>query len=326
MDSFVTYFIGEAAQQIAQFQAGSIMVYTPTQFGDFQSLTSGMPGIRVLGSGILASTQGIGFLKDNPDSPFIKDARVRQAMSLTLDRENVMESFNDVDKYKSVGLTRDYRLANFVPPNLDQYWVDPRGKEMGDAAQYFQYDVAKAKQLLSAAGYGSGFDFVSHYSVNQANDLYQNAQPLLAQWWAAAGMRAKLTGEDYASVFNPHSWHGDGEGTANWTWQTFGDPGQQLDYLFGPTSTRNQMGVNDPKFNSMYDAQQAELDPAKRRSQLVSLYQYLGQEMRHIPWGYGTINTFSLHQAQIRNNWAYRTSDSPTGVVGTNSKHFWLAS
>ena len=81
-------------------------------------------------------------------------------------------------------------------------------------------------------------------------DLALTSQSVLQQYWAAVGLRSKLVPEDYDSLFNPISWHGETDGVAVHNWQTFGDPAQQLDYLFGPTSTRNQMSVNDPKFNA----------------------------------------------------------------------------
>jgi peptide/nickel transport system substrate-binding protein len=329
VDGAVTYFIGETAQQLAQFQAGSIYRFEPLQFGDFQALLNGTPDLRIIASGIQASVQGIGFngvKVDNPNAPWLKDARVRHAFSLAMDRQSIMESFNDVDKYKSIGLDRAYRFGNFVPPNLEKYWIDPRGKEMGESAQWFQYDVAKAKQLMSAAGFANGIDVDFHVSINNTNDQYYNAQPIMKEWWEKVGIRAKIMGEDYASVFNPHSWHGEGDGISSWGWQTFSDPGQQLDYLFGPTSTRNQMGVNDPKFNQMQEQQYAELDQAKRRAILVQMYQYLSDEMRHIPHGYQSIDTFILHTPNVRNNGAFRSSDSQTATTGTHLKNWWLAS
>ena len=137
-------------------------------------------------------------------------------------------------------------------------------------------------------------------------------------------MKTTITPEDYDSVFNPHSWHGECTGVAIHNWQTFGDPSQQLDYLFGPKSTRNQMQVNDPKFNEMQSRNLAELDVEKRRAIILDMQIYLQNEMRHIGFGWGSINTFSLHQPQVRNNWAYRSSDSATGATGQNTKHWWL--
>jgi peptide/nickel transport system substrate-binding protein len=322
MDAVQTFFIGEAAQQIAQFQAGSIFQYTPTSFADFQSMASD-PKIRVISNGY-GGSQGIGFngvQVNNPNAPYLKDARVRQAVSMAIDRQLILESFNDIDKYKGIGIDRSYKMANFIEPNLSAWYVDPRSKEMGDAAQYYMFDVAKAKQLMSAAGQANGFDVDWHYSSNNATDQYLNLQPFMAQALAQIGIRAKLLGEDYASVFNPHSWHGESDGISNWTWQAFGDPGQQLDYLFGATSTRNQMGVNDPKFNAMYDQQQAELDNAKRKQLLLPLLQYLQTESRHIGWGYGTVDSYTLYQPQVKNNKAYANAESG----GQRFLHWYLS-
>jgi peptide/nickel transport system substrate-binding protein len=323
MDGAVTYIIPEGAQRQAQFSAGSIFLYTPTIFDEFRSLTSEHPNLRIMGSGILGSVTGIGFGSDDPNGPFIKDVRLRHAASLAIDRQTIMEEFNDVDRYRSVGLEREYRHGMHIPPNLSKYWIDPRGSEMKDAAQWAQYDPAKAKQLMSAAGYADGFEFAQRYASRNTGPGLE-VHPILQAQWAAIGMKSTITPEDYDSVFNPHSWHGDCTGVAIHNWQTFGDPAQQLDYLFGPTSTRNQMQINDPKFNDFQDKNLAELDVTKRAAIIKEQQIYLQNEMRHIGFGWGSINTFTLHQPQVRNNWAYRTSDSATGAVGTNTKHWWL--
>jgi peptide/nickel transport system substrate-binding protein len=319
MDTVTCFFITEAAQELAQFQANAIFQYTPSQFGDLKAILTAQPDVRVLPAGI-GGSQGTGFNRDNPNSPFLKDVRVRQAYSLVIDRDLILQSFNEVDKWSEFGVQREYRLTNFIEPNLNTWWVDPRSKEMGEAAQWYEHDVKKAKQLMVAAGYADGFDTIQHYSINNTNDRYLNCQPLLNQWLAEIGIRGKLSGEDYASVFNPHSWHGEGDGWVSWGWQGFGDPGQQLDYLFGPASTRNQMGTNDPKFNQMYDQQQAELDTTKRKSQLLEIYKYMQTENRHVGWSYGCVNNYTLYQPQVRNNAAYANAEAG----GQRFLHWWL--
>jgi ABC-type transport system substrate-binding protein len=121
-------------------------------------------------------------------------------------------------------------------------------------------------------------------------------------------------------VFNPHSWQGEGDGWVSWGWQAFGDPGQQLDYLFGPASTRNQMGVNDPRFNQMYDQQQGELDTTRRKSQLLEIYKYMQTENRHIGWSYACVDNYMLYQPQVRNNAAYANAEAG----GQRLLHWWL--
>jgi peptide/nickel transport system substrate-binding protein len=323
MDGAISYIIPESAQRIAQFKAGSIYNYTPVSFDEFQDLTNGTQ-YRIMGLGIGAGVQGIGFGRENPDTnPFMKDVRVRQALSVAINRVEEVEVLNDYEKYKSIGIDRAYRLASYIPPNLDFYWVDPTGTEMGENGQWFKYDPAKAKQLLSAAGYANGFSFPQKFASRDENQSL-NAESLLQQYWAQVGLKSNLVPEDYDSLFNPHTWHGETDGLAIHGWQTFGDPAQQLDYLFGPTSTRNQMAVNDPKFNAYQDQNLAELDPQKRRAIILEELKYLQGEMRHTSSIVSNIDSYSLYQPQVRNDWAYRSSDS-SSPVGTNTMYWWLS-
>jgi peptide/nickel transport system substrate-binding protein len=322
MDGVTTFIIPESAQNRAQFAAGSLQQYTPTDIDDFLQLVRGDSSLRILDSGIDGSTQGVGFGREDPNGPFMKDVRMRRALSLAIDRTLMIEELNDIEKYRQAGLDRKYRLGNFVPADLSTYWVEPRGPEMKEGAEWFQYDPQKAKQLVSAAGM-EGYEFAHRYASRNQNSALENNFILDAEW-EAVGLKPKSTPEDYASLFNPHSWHGECTGVACHGWQTFGDPAQQLDYLFGPSSTRNQMGINDPKFNEMQARNLAELDTTKRRAIILEMLQYLAVEMRHIPYGYGSVNSFVLFQQVVRNNNAYRSSDSSTGANGQNLKHWWL--
>ena len=47
--------------------------------------------------------------------------------------------------------------------SYEGWWLDPKGKDFGPNAKYFQHDLAEAKKLLAAAGYPNGFETTSHY-------------------------------------------------------------------------------------------------------------------------------------------------------------------
>jgi peptide/nickel transport system substrate-binding protein len=180
MDGVTTYTIPEAAQRIAQFSTGSIHLFTPDTFDNFKSLIDANPNFRIMGSGVLGSVTGIGFGVEDPNGPFVKDVRLRHALSMAIDRQTIMEEFNDIEKYKAIGLVRDYRYGMYIPPNLSKYWIDPRSKEMGDANKWAQYDVQGAKQLMSAAGMANGFDFAQRYASRNTGPS-QEVHPILQQ-------------------------------------------------------------------------------------------------------------------------------------------------
>ena len=92
---------------------------------------------------------------------------VRQAISMGIDREAWINALFNIDGFERDGLPveskwNSHLLAIWENP---QYWLDPKGKEFGENAKYFQYNPEEAKALLKAAGHGDGMKVTSHYPV-----------------------------------------------------------------------------------------------------------------------------------------------------------------
>lgn len=111
---------------------------------------------------------------EKPDSPF-NDVRVRQAVSLALNRQeiNVAETggFSRID---------NGNWATFDTPGALQ--------ESDIKKEWYEYNVAKAKELMAAAGYADGFE------VEQLTPLapyYPLAERVITQL-AAIGITTKL--------------------------------------------------------------------------------------------------------------------------------------
>ena len=107
-------------------------------------------------------------------NPF-KDRRVREAMSLAIDREAIKRS-----------LMRGLSLpaALMVPPNVYGY--------SAALDQVAKPDVARARQLLAEAGYADGFDT----PLACPNDRYMNDEEIcqaVVAMWARIGIKARLT-------------------------------------------------------------------------------------------------------------------------------------
>jgi ABC-type transport system substrate-binding protein len=120
------------------------------------------------------------------DRPPFNDLRVRQAMSLALDRQAVIDAV-----FEGVGV-----LNPGVPAALKD-WSLPIG-QLGDGAKYFKRDLAEAKRLLAAAGHPNGFSASLCYNSYGSTAITDIAQ-LIAKQLKDAGIDTKLDLKEYGA-------------------------------------------------------------------------------------------------------------------------------
>ena len=87
------------------------------------------------------------------DKPPFSDVRVRRAISMALDRQGMIDA-----TYEGVGT-----LNPAVPPGLKE-WALPID-QLGEGAQYYKFDPARAKRLLAEAGFPNGFPATISYAT-----------------------------------------------------------------------------------------------------------------------------------------------------------------
>lgn len=126
-------------------------------------------------SGLVAYTGVLGvggYFPDsvNPNSPFAK-LQVREALEYAIDKDAIVQAFS----YGFWGAAYQY-----APPTSAAY--DP-------ALPKRSYDVGKAKQLLSDAGYPNGFEF--NLLVTN-DDPAKSISQSLQNSWAAIGVKADI--------------------------------------------------------------------------------------------------------------------------------------
>ena len=238
---------------------------------------------------------GTYYLSMNLERDAFKDARVRKALSLAIDRDYVANTL----------MQGTYSPAdNFMGPG----WIDMDGKQFKDNANggqsyidvnNYEADLEEAKQLLADAGYpdGEGFPTIS-YTTNDAG-YHKVVAEYVQQAWAQLGIDLQVDIVEWAS-FTPMRRNGDFDVARNGWVGDYSDPSNMLD-LFLSTN-----GNNDGKFNNAdYDAaiyrSRETLDPTERSKALHDAEDILMEETGCIPVAY--YNDFWLQSDKITGSW-----------------------
>ena len=232
----------------------------------------------------------------NTKKPPLDDERVRQALGLAIDRDNLLKTF-----FAGQG---GWALAGAFPDTFTQ----------AEVRQIVKYDPGQAKQLLSAAGHADGVEIEFIYPGADYGQLYISVLQLFQQQLKQAGINLTLKSldkqteslrkkkRDFQLTFTPKALGG-----------------QDIDaYLYGvfyPGSTENYGQIDDPQLTPMLEAQRREVDAAKRKAicrQAVrhiydhalafGLFRPVSYEVWH-PYLKNYAPNFGSHGMPVTNSW-----------------------
>ena len=174
------------------------------------------------------------FYRINTTRPFLSDVRVRRALSLAVDREQLVSAL----------LKGGQRAAAaFVPPGAGGY----------EPPSVLRHDPAAAKTLLAEAGYPEGqglpvFDLLYNTSEN-----HRRIAEALQQQWRAIGIQVRLTNQEFATLLDARR-SGDFQLLRSGWVADYDDPISFL-ALFTKDSAQNFTGWSDPAYDrALYEA------------------------------------------------------------------------
>ena len=239
----------------------------------------------------------------NDKAPF-NDVRVRRALSLAINREDILAG--PFDGLAGYGYAQDQSF-------FGQEW--PWSAEQ--LGPYVKFDVAEAKKLLAAAGFNSGLGRrIEIYHIAASGVAFDVTQIVADQWKRNLGI-------DVVETVPPDS--------AAWQQKFFGVQyddvvmawfaGPSLDpdaYAYDPLhskSTKNYFKVNDPELDRLTEAQRVELDVTKRQ-QLLKDIMARDLDQAYRLW---TLNGYKIN---VRYPYLYNAVDQihAWGPVGWGSK------
>lgn len=238
---------------------------------------------------------GTYYLSLNLERDAFKDARVRKALSLAIDRDYVANTL----------MQGTYSPAdNFMGPG----WIDMDGKQFKDNANggqsyidvnNYEADLEEAKQLLADAGYpdGEGFPSIS-YTTNDVG-YHKVVAEYLQQAWAQLGIDLQVDIVEWAS-FTPMRRNGDFDVARNGWVGDYSDPSNMLE-LFYSTNGNNDGKFNNADFDAAIELSRTTLDSAERSKALHTAEDVLMEETGCIPVAY--YNDFWLQSDKITGSW-----------------------
>jgi peptide/nickel transport system substrate-binding protein len=193
----------------------------------------------------------------NPKSPW-HDVRVRQAVSLAINRENIN---------RALTLGHSHLTGSVMPENLEFFWQPPKPV----------FDLTRARQQLAEAGYPNGFDAGESF----CDAAYANLGEAVLNDLQAVGIRARLRPLERAAFFKGYAEKKFDKGMIQGASGAFGNAATRLEafvvkggaFVYG----------SYPEIDELFPQQAAELDPDKRRELLERMQQLLYEKAIYAP-------------------------------------------
>jgi oligopeptide transport system substrate-binding protein len=172
--------VEDAKAALTAFEAGQLDGTDNVPVSDIDRLRS---------AGVLKTSPYLGtyYYRFNVTKKPFDDVKVRQALTLALDRKTL------IDQVIKGGQTPAFA---FTPGGIPDAEAGKEFRTVG--GDYFKEDLAKAKQLLAEAGYpdGKGFPEVSIlYNTNGTHNII--AQAIQDMWSKNLGIKVTLTGQEW---------------------------------------------------------------------------------------------------------------------------------
>lgn len=236
--------------------------------------------------------------------PEVKDSaiakpRVRQALSLAIDRKQVIEHVMNGKAQMP------YPFSTFA---YTDYLSADRWRKWADEA--YRYDPALAKKILAEEGYPNGFELKFANTALPGTQFMVDIGTAIADMWTKVGVKVTIKHYEWGS-FAPME-RGDQAGLVGWAsmYRTAGRPDApwRYDGAFSPESTQRLLGDKEncqetcQEFVKTYRALLAELDPVKRTALTDRMVELVTNSWTVIPiiegMGYYAINTRKVGQFQ----------------------------
>jgi oligopeptide transport system substrate-binding protein len=203
------------------------------------------------------------YYKLNTNRPPLNDKRVRQALAMAIDRQEVIDA---------VLRGPEQPAFHLVPSGMPGYTSPPFGKE----------DDERARELLAEAGFPKGQGFPRLEILFNSDDQHQAVAELIRkQWQTTLGITVTLQNETWASYQDRLRLKNYDIGRQAWIGDYI-DPNTYIDmYVTG--GENNQTGWSNKRYDELVEQAKTTRDPEARLALLHEAEAILMDEVPIVP-------------------------------------------
>ena len=285
-DTITLLLLEDSSASYAAYNSGEAQLIKDVPTDEIPSLTKAEDG----GDFYVDTILGTYYVSLNLQRDAFKDAKVRKALSLAIDRDYVANTI----------MQGTYTTADSIvgPGIVDEsgYFHD-NGNAPYISADY-EANLAEAKKLLEEAGYPNGEGYPTiEYSTNDAGYHVPLAE-YLQQAWGDLGITLTINKMEWSS-FTPARRAGEYDVARNGWVMDYNDPSNMLD-LFCSGNGNNDGKYSNPDFDAAIDASKV-ADSAEHFAQLHKAEDILMEDMGCLPIAY--YNDYWLQSPTLKGTW-----------------------
>ena len=285
-DTITLLLLEDSSASYAAYNSGEAVLIKDVPTDEIPSLTKAEDG----GDFYVDTILGTYYVSLNLQRDAFKDAKVRKALSLAIDRDYVANTI----------MQGTYSAADSIvgPGIVDEsgYFHD-NGNAPYISADY-EANLAEAKKLLEEAGYPNGEGYPTiEYSTNDAGYHVPLAE-YLQQAWGDLGITLTINKMEWSS-FTPARRAGEYDVARNGWVMDYNDPSNMLD-LFCSGDGNNDGKYSNPDFDAAIDASRV-ADSAEHFAQLHKAEDILMEDMGCLPIAY--YNDYWLQSPALKGTW-----------------------
>lgn len=285
-DTITLLLLEDSSASYAAYNSGEAVLVKDVPTDEIPSLTKAEDG----GDFYVDTILGTYYVSLNLQRDAFKDAKVRKALSLAIDRDYVANTI----------MQGTYSAADSIvgPGIVDEsgYFHD-NGNAPYISADY-EANLAEAKKLLEEAGYPNGEGYPTiEYSTNDAGYHVPLAE-YLQQAWGDLGITLTINKMEWSS-FTPARRAGEYDVARNGWVMDYNDPSNMLD-LFCSGNGNNDGKYANPDFDAAIDASKV-ADSAEHFAQLHKAEDILMEDTGCLPIAY--YNDYWLQSPTLKGTW-----------------------